>query len=367
MRLIGGYDPLGPTEPDRTLPATPTTESIDAAAASPSWTPSPSLNVGRSHLNAVLLPDGSMVGVGGGRGFGPGIGAYAVYDDGRARQVELYDPADGSWRLGPAEVEDRAYHSTAVLLPDGRVMSAGDDSHPYQANGARSLTDTAEIYSPPYLFRGERPSIADAPETIAWGDTFGVRSPSPGVSRAVLMAPSATTHGNDMNQRHVELEVAGREPGQGLDVVAPPQPGVAPPGYYMLFLLDDEGVPSVARWIRLTGDAPDQPRLGDDVLAPRVKVTTTLRLARLRSKGKIVADAGVNESARVRLSFASREGDTGWVTLDPAGAGFQRVLARLPKAARPALRAGSRLKLRVRARDDSGNKSGWSRALRVEP
>ncbi len=76
------------------------------------------------------------------------------------------------------------------------------------------------------------------------------------------MAPPATTHGVDMSQRHVELQVLNRLPGLGVDVLAPPSAGVAPPGYYMLFLLDDAGVPSVARWVRLDPTAPDQPTIG---------------------------------------------------------------------------------------------------------
>ena len=85
----------------------------------------------------MLLPDGSMVNVGGGSGFMQGGGGgYVTYADGRARQVEVYDPGTNSWPLGPAQQEDRAYHSTAVLLPDGRVFSAGDDHHPLEPNGA---------------------------------------------------------------------------------------------------------------------------------------------------------------------------------------------------------------------------------------
>ena len=67
------------------------------------------------------------------------------------RAVELYDPVTGSWRTGPSQVETRAYHSTALLLPDGRVLSTGDDRNP------SSPDDTGEVYSPPYLFKGPRP------------------------------------------------------------------------------------------------------------------------------------------------------------------------------------------------------------------
>jgi hypothetical protein len=97
---------------------------------------------------------------------------------------------------------------------------------------------------------------------VAWGDEFGIASTDPGASRAVLVAPGAPTHGLDMQQRHVELQVTRDLDGQGLDVKAPPTGGVAPPGYYMLFILNGDGVPSVAHWIKLDPAAPDRPVLG---------------------------------------------------------------------------------------------------------
>jgi len=204
--------------------------------------------------------------VGGGSGFddskGIAAGNYVTYADGRARQVELFHPKTNSWTLGPAQQEDRAYHSTAVLLPDGRVFSAGDDLHPLEPNGKPSQTDNGEIYSPPYLFKGSRPVIGSAPQSIRWGDGFGIRTTSPNIDKAVLMAPGATTHGFDTNQRYVDLKVLVTHGGQGVDVAAPPSSRVAPPGYYMLFLINKDGVPSVANWVRIDPSAPDRPTIG---------------------------------------------------------------------------------------------------------
>jgi hypothetical protein len=138
------------------------------------------------------------------------------------------------------------------------VISAGDD---YNPNPDRN-SDTAEIYSPPYLFKGPRPTINSAPATLSFNDHFGIGSPDQ-VSRAVLMAPGATTHGDDMNQREVELQVSNTVPGAGINVISPPSGNVAPPGYYMLFLLNQQGVPSVSKWVRIDPTAPDRP----DVLA----------------------------------------------------------------------------------------------------
>jgi hypothetical protein len=139
------------------------------------------------------------------------------------------------------QTEERGYHSTAVLLPDGRVLSAGDNQMP--GGGVR-----LEVYSPPYLFGGARPAIISSPATATWGSTFSVVT-SDVVARAVLIRPGATTHTLGMDQRHVELAFTATS--GGILVTAPPSPRVAPPGYYMLFLLTGEGVPSVANWIRL--------------------------------------------------------------------------------------------------------------------
>ena len=135
--------PTRPLDGSSFHPATDTTETTNADVKAPSWTPGASWNVARANSNTVLLPDGSMVTVGGGSGYDDSNngGGYVTYADGRARQVELYDPQTNSWTLGPAQQEDRAYHSTAVLLPDGRVFSGGDDLHPLEPNGIDSQTD----------------------------------------------------------------------------------------------------------------------------------------------------------------------------------------------------------------------------------
>jgi hypothetical protein len=256
---IGGYD-LDPAQADSLAAATETTEVVSLAEPEQGWRAGPPLNLARSYQNTVLLPDGSMVAVGGGIGHDPKIGAFKADPEGRLRQVELYDPKSGSWTLGPPQQEDRAYHSTAVLLPSGRVLSAGDDYNPSEED-TYSTFDTGEIYSPPYLFRGRRPRIRFAPHSIRWGDGFGIRSRGR-VASAVLMAPSATTHATDMTQRYVPLRVRRSFGRRGANLVAPASAGRAPPGHYMMFVLNAKGVPSRARWLRVSGKAPDRPLLG---------------------------------------------------------------------------------------------------------
>jgi galactose oxidase-like protein len=250
---IGGYPNRADAQGNHAAIAS--TETIDAGHPSQGWKTGPSLNIPRSYQNTVLLPDGSMVAVGGGIGYTPADQKYAIDPNGQQRQVELYNPSTKKWRLGPAEIEDRGYHSTALLLPNGRVWSAGDEKHPLEPDGGWALTDTAEIYSPPYLFKGPRPRIVSAPSQLSWGDEFGVQvGTSVPADSAVLVAPGATTHGADYAQRVVKLAVRRTYTG-GIDLAAPSKAGIAPPGYYMLFVLHN-GVPSIASWVQLTPDAP---------------------------------------------------------------------------------------------------------------
>ena len=249
---IGGYG-YHLDEGEDVRPPTATTETIDVKHADEGWRMGSPMNLGRSYQNTVLLPDRSMVTVGGGYGSNIEDGVYAIDSDGARRQVELYDPDTRKWRLGPAQMEDRGYHSTALLLPDGRVFSGGDNHHPFEPGGGFSLTDTAEIYSPPYLFKGKRPVIKKAPKAVGWNKRMRITTKGRSkATSAVMVAPAATTHGNDMNQRLVPLRVKKQKHGRKrLDAVAPPSAGVAPPGYYMLFVLNKKGVPSVSKWVKL--------------------------------------------------------------------------------------------------------------------
>jgi hypothetical protein len=253
VALIGGVDRDSLPDTGTSTPL-PGVQTFDEANPGAGWTTAPPLNHGRAHHNTVQLPDRSMVTVGGGYGILNGnrrAGDAAIH-----RNVELYDPATGQWTLGPAQDELRTYHSTALLLPDGRVLSAGDDGYGGSSN------DTAEIYEPPYLFKGARPSISAAPDSIGYGESFTVET-SADATKAVLMAPAAVTHANDMSQRHVPLTASVESPGT-LTATAPAAPELAPPTYYMLFVLNDQGVPSVAKFVRLKLGRASAPPGPDD-------------------------------------------------------------------------------------------------------
>jgi hypothetical protein len=215
--------------------ATATTEILDLGPGEPAWRLSDSMHEPRKNLNVVLLPDGSVLAVGGNRGSG-------LYDQ-PVLGAEMFDPTTETWIEMAPQVAPRAYHSTALLLPDGRILSAGHDDGPMQA--------TAEIYSPPYLFRGPRPVIDTAPTAVGYGSSFTVgTSQAATIADVALVRANSSTHGVNFDQRHVPLTFSA-ETG-GLTVSAPASGAVAPPGWYMLFLIDDAGVPSVAKWVRIS-------------------------------------------------------------------------------------------------------------------
>jgi len=239
---VGGY-------PQEGQPSTATSERIDAA--SNRVTPGPSLRTARAHNNVVLLPDRSMVSIGGGDGAPAPSRDKWLSTDPNHRRVELLAPGADRWELGPAQAYQRTYHSTAILLPDGRVLSAGDER-----DATASEVDVAELYEPAYLHKaGTRPAITGAPDATLWGRSFRVTT-STAIDDAVLVAPGAVTHANDMSQRLVPLQVTPTA--GGADLVAPPSASVAPPGFYMLFVLT-KGKPSVAHWVYLGAETAPAP------------------------------------------------------------------------------------------------------------
>ncbi|MCJ0869914.1 galactose oxidase early set domain-containing protein [Streptomyces sp. AP-93] len=217
---------------------------------------------GRTQDNTLLMPDGTLLTASGGydiRDYGNGV--LNPNADLKYRQFEMRD-GQGNWKLGPAQRLPRGYHSNAVVLPDGRVVVTGDELQQL-ANDA-DITDemngTIEIYEPAYLHQGARPALGRAPAgPVGHNTRFEVTTSTPGqVERAVLLAPTTATHAVDTSQRHLELRIK-RRAGDTLTLQAPPDAAAAPPGYYMLFLLDAKGVPSVAQWIKLGAGAPAAP------------------------------------------------------------------------------------------------------------
>jgi hypothetical protein len=222
---------------------------LDTSLSSWTWQALPSLDQPRVTHSAVLLPNSKVLVAG-------GSGQFNVAST-AAKNALLFDPATETW--GPAGTLGfaRMYHSTAILLPDATVWMGG--SNPTEG----VWTPQMEIYKPPYLFTSTgapapRPSISSSPAVVGYGASFSVgTAQAQSISQVVLVRAGSATHAFDMEQRLVHMNFTK---GAGtLSVTSPPSPLVAPPGYYMLFVLDQNGVPSVASFIRLAQNPGNQP------------------------------------------------------------------------------------------------------------
>ncbi|WP_250001149.1 galactose oxidase early set domain-containing protein [Actinoplanes sp. M2I2] len=222
---------------------------VDLSERHPVYRPGPDLPKPARYLSTVVLPDDTVFTSGGSSGYRGGPYRGAERSD--LFNAQFYVPATNSFRTAAESTVGRNYHSEAILLPDGRVITLGSDPL-YDRTGRAPGTfeQRIEVYSPPYLFRGERPVIARAPAEIARGGAFAVDTPDAArIASARLVRPSSVTHGTDTDQRSIALGLS-RAAGH-LELRVPRQAGVAPSGWYMLFLVDDRGRPSVARWVRV--------------------------------------------------------------------------------------------------------------------
>lgn len=222
---------------------------IDLGAAAPRWTRTARRTLRgsprREHCNGVLLPTGKVFVCGGVSD--PSSDATGVLTG------EIYDPPTNSWATTrPASVV-RNYHSVALLMPDGRVWTAGSNRNSQQSfptPGVDNRELRIEVYEPSYI-RAERPQLAYVPPAVGWGQAFDIRTTQADrIARVALVRPGSVTHSFDSDQRYVSLDFR-RAGGEWLDVKAPPNSAIAPPGYYMLFAVNRDDVPSVARFTRL--------------------------------------------------------------------------------------------------------------------
>ena len=219
-------------------PATASAEVINLSEVSPRWRYTSSMTYPRRYLNATILPDGKILVTGGSRSSAFSDPSGAVYN------AEMWDPATESWSTMAAMSTSRLYHSTALLLPDGRVLLAGGGG-----DGAGGDVDhyNGQYYFPPYLFRGARPSISSVPATVGYGGPFAVVTPDAGaITQVTLVRLSSVTHEFNQNQRFNRLAFSTTSDGTGLSVTAPSDPNLCPPGHYMLFIVNSASVPSIA-------------------------------------------------------------------------------------------------------------------------
>ncbi len=238
VMILGGGFNLG--DPVNQL-VTNTTEIIDLSAAAPQWQFGPVMSGPRVQLNATILPDGKVLVSG---------GSAKDENGGTAnRQAELYQPNTNNFSPAGTMEFPRLYHSNTLLLPDATVLAVG-------GNPARGDYEAhIEIYSPPYLFDNNgnparRPAISQAPAAIQYGASFAVRSAEAAdIDSVVLIRPGAVTHAFDMEQRLVGLSYT--KAAGVLNVKAPSGGNIAPPGYYLLFIVNSAGVPSLAKFVYL--------------------------------------------------------------------------------------------------------------------
>ena len=219
----------------------------------PSVTATGSMSTGRRQFNATLLADGSVLATG-------GLTSAATSDlvdlNHAATAAERWDPATGQWTVLASASRIRQYHSTAALLPDGRVMTGGGGVCAICMT-IGYLEKNIEYFTPPYLYKKDgsgqlapRPVISAAPASVVVNTNFTISSTqAAGIRKVALVGLADVTHGVDQGQRYVPLKFAAF--GTTLTVTGPPNGGVAPPGYYMLFIVDANGVPSIAKIVQV--------------------------------------------------------------------------------------------------------------------
>jgi hypothetical protein len=234
--LVGGGTP------------TATAEVIDLNVGTP-WRTIAPMSVPRRQLNATILADGKVLVTGGSNA----SGFNTMPTNSSVLAAELWDPATEKWTTLSRMSHNRVYHSTSLLLPDGRVLSLGSGQP-----AATGLSDdyTAEVFSPPYLFKidgspADRPNLDDVPLSVTYRQMVTVMTTDPtSITKATWIRLSSVTHSFNQNQRMNKLLIAGRGAGT-ITVQMPDNGNLAPPGHYMLFLVNSSGVPSVGRIVRI--------------------------------------------------------------------------------------------------------------------
>ncbi|MEV5877921.1 kelch motif-containing protein [Streptomyces sp. NPDC052101] len=221
------------------------TRLIDLKAGNPRFVDGPELEKGTRYPQTSILPDDTVLVSGGSQD-------YRGRGDSDILQARLYHPDSNSFTQVADPLVGRNYHSGSILLPDGRVMFFGSDSlYGDKANTKPGkFEQRIEIYTPPYLYRGSRPTLSGGPQTIA-RDASGTFTSdhAAGVKKARLIRPSASTHVTDVDQRSVALDF--KTAGNKITVTVPKNRNLVPSGWYMLFVDDDQGTPSKAQWVQV--------------------------------------------------------------------------------------------------------------------
>ena len=247
----------GASSVSSSTPAQSNSAVIDLTAPTPAWHAAAPMNYPRIYHTLTMLADGRVLAVGGGNT------SDQMQITTGVMPAEIWDPATGQWTTIGSIAAARNYHSTAVLRPDGTVLVSGG-GHPETLNDPGEAN--AQVYSPSYLFAGARPTIASAPASATYGSTMTVSTPdAANIGSVNLVSFGADTHQSDMAQHFVPLSFTA---GSGaLSVQAPASGAYAPPGDYMLFILNKAGVPSMAATVHVTANPPTAPAAPSGVTA----------------------------------------------------------------------------------------------------
>ncbi|MEV6047658.1 kelch motif-containing protein [Streptomyces xanthochromogenes] len=217
----------------------------DLRAPRPTFDPGPELPHRTRYLNTVLMPDDTVFTTG-------GSGDYRGRGKSDILAAQFYDPKSNAFSAAADPTVGRNYHTEALLLPDGRVAVFGSDPLFGDENNTKPGTfeQRVEVYSPPYLYRDNRPRLGDTPATVRRGQSITLRTPDAArITTARLIHPGSATHVTDFDQRSVALGLK-RAPG-GITVTVPADPSLVPAGWHMLFVTDGHGTPSQALWIKV--------------------------------------------------------------------------------------------------------------------
>ena len=297
---------------------------IDVTSGNPVVTQTQTMSSTRAWVNATVLADGKVVATSGSAVAGEATGYNNI--------AEIWDPANGQWLQGAVAQKMRLYHSNALLLPDGSVLvSGGGATAPTYVNDPNKNNLNAEIYYPPYLFtsggaRAARPAVGNAPTWIDIGKTFSVDivANAASVSRITLVKTGSTTHSFNMDQRFLDLTF--KAAGSHVAVQAPTRAGEAPPGYYLLFVFNEAGVPSVAKIVRLGIATNPNPSITPVLANPGAQTSTVgtpvdLTLSASDPNGDVLSYAATGLPPGLSIDASS-----GRITGSPSVAGSYSVV-----------------------------------------
>jgi Domain of unknown function (DUF1929) len=228
--------------------STARTAIVDLLKPNPEWEEGPSLAQPTRYPIAVITPDNTVVITGGSRYYRGNHGSDIL-------ECHVYNPQTNKLTALASPTVGRNYHSEGLLLPDGRIVTLGSNPLYSHANdtGPNSFEKRIEIYSPPYLYHGKRPSISGGPQELTRGSNYAFETPdATEIRTANLLRPGSYTHVTDLEQRSIALNMAVDPAEKKIVVTIPSSSGIVPPGWYMLFVTNRQATPSIARWVHVT-------------------------------------------------------------------------------------------------------------------